>query len=53
MFAAGEESGGGGWTRTNDLRIMRCTFRRAATRIQLLTFGTRHLIRDRMCAFGA
>jgi integrase-like protein len=31
--------GGGGWTRTNDLRIMRCTFRGAATRIQSLTDG--------------
>ena len=30
---------------TTDLRIMRCTFRRAATRIQSLTVGTRHLIR--------
>jgi hypothetical protein len=38
--------GGGGRTRTYDLRIMRCSFRRAATRIQSLIVGTGHLIRD-------
>lgn len=45
--------GGGGRTRTSDLRIMRCTFRRAATRIQSLTFGTSHLIRAGALSFGA
>jgi len=35
--------GGGGRTRTYDLRIMRCGLRRAATRIQPFTVGTGRL----------
>ena len=44
--------GGGGWTRTNDLRIMRCAFRGAATWIQSLPVGSRYLIRGQMRAVG-
>jgi len=44
--------GGGGWTRASDLRIMRCGFRRAATRIQALTVGIGHLHRDCVVSFG-
>jgi hypothetical protein len=44
--------GGGGWTRTNDLRIVRCTFRRAATWIQSFAVGPYAPIRGRMLAFG-
>jgi hypothetical protein len=43
---------GGGRTRTSDLRIMRCGFRWAATRIQALTVGTGHLIWDPALSFG-
>ena len=32
--------GGGEWTRTTDLRIMRCAFRRAATWIQSFALGS-------------
>jgi hypothetical protein len=45
--------GGGAWTRTTDLRIMRCPFRRAATWIQSFTVGRRHMIRGCMFSFGA
>jgi len=45
--------GGGGWTRTNDLRIMRCTFRRAATWIQPLAVGPSDLKWDQMSSIGA
>jgi hypothetical protein len=38
-----DQFGGGGRTRTYDLRIMRCAFGRAATWIQPLAFGTRDL----------
>jgi hypothetical protein len=48
-----EEIGGGGRTRTYDLRIMRCAFRRAATWIQSLAIGPRELARDRVQAVGA
>lgn len=40
------KAGGGGWIRTNDLRIIRCAFRGAATRIQSLTVGYDPLICD-------
>jgi hypothetical protein len=39
-------------TRTDDLRIMRCGFRWAATRIQSLTVGTGHLNRESGLSFG-
>ena len=45
--------GGGGWTRTNDLRIMRCASVRAATWIQSLAFGIRDLSWNRMQPVGA
>jgi len=45
--------GGGGWTRTNDLRIMRRIFRRAAIWIQSLVVGSDVVIRDKGLAFGA
>jgi hypothetical protein len=45
--------GGGGRTRTYDLRIMRCAFRRAATWIQSLAFGTNDLIWNRVQSVGA
>ena len=48
-----EGFGGGGRTRTYDLRIMRCTFRRAATWIQSFTFGPSHLIRAGILSFGS
>jgi len=47
-----EEIGGGAWTRTTDLRIMRCAFRRAATRIQSLTVGSSDLKWDRTRLIG-
>ena len=47
-----DKIGGGAWTRTTDLRIMRCTFRGAATWIQALTFGTGHPNRGVMLSVG-
>jgi len=40
-------------TRTYDLRIMRCTFRRAATWIQQLAVGPSDLKWDQMSSIGA
>jgi hypothetical protein len=45
--------GGGGWTRTNDLRIMRCAFGKAATWIQSLAFGIRDLSWSRVQTVSA
>ena len=45
--------GGGGRTRTYDLRIMRCAFRRAATWIQSLGFGIHDLSWNRVQSVGA
>src|SRR5450432_3621007 len=47
-----DEIGGGGRTRTYDLRIMRCAFRRAATWIQSVTVGRRVLNRGGILLFG-
>ena len=44
--------GGGGWTRTSDLRIMRCAFHGAANRIQSLPVGGFALTRGEVLAFG-
>jgi|SRR5215472_14450598 len=53
MLQVVDLTGGGGWTRTNDLRIMRRIFRRAAIWIQSLVVGSDVVIRDKGLAFGA